>query len=75
MTLITKEKENTTGQHLYLVCFVSTLEAHFSEILVHVFLKRAKALFIFVSVCLYGCVSQTVFLPSFQNSSNLESFL
>lgn len=63
MTQKTQEKENTTSQHLYLVCFVSTLEmeTHLSEILVHVFLTRAKALFvycecIYVWVCFSNCV-------------------
>lgn len=57
----TQEKENTTSQHFYLVCFVTTLEKHLSEILVHVFLTRAKALFVYcecmyVWVCFSNCV-------------------
>lgn len=56
----TKEKESTTSQHLYLVCFVGTLETCL-KFLCMSFLQTEKALFVccecmYIRVCFSNCV-------------------
>lgn len=70
--LILNDSENTRKRkypnswRVYLMCFVSTLEKHISEILMHALQRKKNDV----------CVSLIIlFMPSFQSNGNLQSFL